>query len=59
MLTITEAASETMVRLDMSNPFLRLVTRSSIRKAKRPDYAKTIMSGRFIVGLISAFVRTS
>src|SRR5690349_1878122 len=30
MLTITDAASETMIRLDMTNPFLRLVTKLSL-----------------------------
>jgi hypothetical protein len=30
MLTITDAASETMIRLDMTNPFLWLVTKLSL-----------------------------
>jgi hypothetical protein len=30
MLTITDAASETMIRLDMTNPFLRLVTKLNL-----------------------------
>ena len=50
MLTITDAASETINRLDMINPFLRLVNKLSLRKARRADYAKTIMGGRFIIG---------
>ena len=53
MLTITDAASETMNRLDMTNPFLRLVNKLSLWKAQPADYAKTIMGGRFIIGLIS------
>ena len=56
MLTITDAASETINRLDMINPFLRLVNKLSLRKARRADYAKTIMGGQFIIGLISAFL---
>jgi hypothetical protein len=55
MLTITDAASETMNRLDMTNSFLRLVNKLSLRKAQRAGYAKTIIGGRFIIGLISAF----
>ena len=47
MLTIADAASETMIRLDMTNPFLRLVTKLSLRTACRADYAKSIMGGRF------------
>src|SRR5438874_13750640 len=47
MLTIADAASETMIRLDMTNPFLRLVTKLSLRTACRADYAKSIMAGRF------------
>jgi hypothetical protein len=56
MLTITDAASETINRLDMSNPFLRLVNKLSLRKAQRAGYAKRIIGGRFIIGLISAIV---
>jgi hypothetical protein len=56
MLTITDAASETINRLDMTNPFLRLVNKLSLRKAQRAGYAKTIIGGRFIIGPISAFV---
>jgi hypothetical protein len=56
MLMITDAASETIFRLDMTDPFLRLVNKLSLRKVQRADYAKTIMGGRFILGLISAFV---
>jgi hypothetical protein len=36
-----------MIRLDMTNPFLRLVTKLSLRTACRADYAKSIMEGRF------------
>ena len=49
MLTITDAVSETINRLDMTSPFLRLVNKLSLRKARRADYAKTIMGGRFII----------
>jgi hypothetical protein len=59
MLTMTDAASETMIRRDMTNSFHRLVTSLSLRKAERADYAKTIMDGRVIVGRISTFVRCS
>jgi hypothetical protein len=55
MLTIADAASETINRLDMTTPFLRLVNKSRLRKAQRADYAKTIMGDRFIIGLTSAF----
>jgi len=48
MLTITDAVSETINRLDMTSPFLRLVNKLSLRKAQRADYAKTIIGGRFI-----------
>jgi hypothetical protein len=44
MPTITDAASEIMIRLDMTNPFLRLVIRLSLRKSQRADYAKTVMA---------------
>src|SRR5437879_13795359 len=47
MPTIADAASETMIRLDMTNPFLRLVTKLSLRTACRADYAKSIMGSRF------------
>jgi len=57
-MLITDAASETMIRVDMTDPFLRLVKKLSLRKAQRADYAKTIMGGRFILALISAFVLT-
>jgi hypothetical protein len=56
MLMITDAASETMIRLDMTDPFLRLVKKLSLRKAQRAGYAKTTMGTRFILPLISAFV---
>jgi hypothetical protein len=56
MLTIADAASETINRLDMTNPFLRLVNKLSLRKAQRADYAKTIIGGRIHLGLISAFI---
>ena len=52
MLTIVDAASETMKRLDMTNPFLKAGEQLSLRKARRADYAKTIMRGRFMIGLI-------
>jgi hypothetical protein len=50
-MMITDAASETMIRLDMTDPFLRLVKKLSLRKVQRADYAKTIMGGRFILAL--------
>lgn len=55
MLTIADA-SETMIRLDMTNPFLRLGDQARLTNAQRADYAKTITGGRFIAGLASAFV---
>jgi hypothetical protein len=53
MLTITDAASETMIRLDMTNPFLRLVTKLSLGarsagsagKIWRPTAVRTFLGG--------------
>jgi hypothetical protein len=53
MLTITDAASETINRLDMANPFLGLVNKFKPKESLQADYAKTIMGGRFMIGLIS------
>jgi hypothetical protein len=55
-MLITDAASETKIRLDMTDPFLRLEKKISLRKDQRADYAKTITDGRFIFTLISAVV---
>jgi hypothetical protein len=46
-MLITDAASETKIRLDMTDPFLRLVKKISLRKDQRADYAKTITDGQF------------
>ena len=56
MVMITDAASETIFRLDMTDPFLRLVKKLSLRRTQRAGYAKTIMGGLFILELISAVV---
>jgi hypothetical protein len=51
MLMTADAASEAMIRLDMTNAFLRLMTKLSLRKARRADYAKSIMGDRFDASL--------
>jgi hypothetical protein len=56
MPTIADAASETRNRLDMTDPFLKAGETNKPKESQASRLCKNDRSGRFVVGLIFAFV---